>query len=211
VGYTWVRTLKLTRARDANLLPAPVDPQLGIPVWSDPRYFVNPLLAQLNVFESTANAYYNALMVELTKRFSEKFSFHTNYTLSKATDDVTDFNTDFEAADQTNLRAERAQSSFDQRHKFVAYAVWSAPGKLELSPIVRANSGRPFNLLVGQDLNQDRHDTTDRPPGAGRNTGIGPAFAAVDLRISPGICIGRASASAIDGRGIQPAEPPQHG
>jgi len=183
-GYTWVRTLKLTRARDANLLPAPVDPQLGIPVWSDPKYFVNPLVAQLNVFESTANAYYNAFMVQLTKRFSRKFSFNANYTLSKATDDVTDFNSDFEAADQTNLRAERARSSFDQRHKFVAYAVWSAPGKLELSPIVRANSGRPFNLLVGADLNQDRHDTTDRPPGAGRNTGVGPAFAAVDLRIS---------------------------
>jgi hypothetical protein len=123
-------------------------------------------------------------MVELTKRFSQKFSLNANYTLSKATDDVTDFNSDFEAADQTNLRAERARSSFDQRHKFVAYAVWSAPGKVELSPIFRANSGRPFNLLVGADLNQDRHDTTDRPPGAGRNTGIGPAFAAVDLRIS---------------------------
>jgi hypothetical protein len=39
-------------------------------------------------------------------------------------------------------------------------------------------------LLVGADINADRHSNTDRPPGAGRNTGIGPAFYTLDLRIS---------------------------
>jgi hypothetical protein len=36
---------------------------------------------------------------------------------------------------------------------------------------------------VGYDLNGDRHDTTDRPAGAGRNTGIGPDFWSLDLRV----------------------------
>ncbi|MEP6706576.1 MAG: TonB-dependent receptor, partial [Pyrinomonadaceae bacterium] len=30
----------------------------------------------------------------------------------------------------------------------------------------------------------DRHSTTDRPPGAGRNTGIGPNYFDVDMRLS---------------------------
>jgi hypothetical protein len=96
---------------------------------------------------------------------------------------VTDFNSDFQAFDQMNLRAEHGLSAFDQRHKFVAYGTWNAPGGIVLSPIFRANSGRPFNLLAGLDLNQDRHDTADRPIGAGRNTGAGPDFWTVDVRL----------------------------
>ncbi len=182
-GFTWVHTLKLTRTRDANLLPAPVDPQLGIRVWSDPRYFVDPLIAQRNVFESTANADYKGLILEVTRRFSNGFSFNANYTLSQAMDDVVDYNSDFEAADQANLRAERALSSFHQRHKVVAWALWNAPWKLKVAPLFTAGSGRPFNLLAGVDINQDRHDTTDRPIGAGRNTGRGPSFYSLDLRL----------------------------
>ena len=36
-----------------------------------------------------------------------------------------------------NLRAERALSSFDQRHKFVAYASIESPGELRSTPIFR--------------------------------------------------------------------------
>ena len=59
----------------------------------------------------------------------------------------------------------------------------TAPAKIAFSPIFRANSGHPFNLLAGFDLNQDRHDTTDRPVGAPRNAGRGPAFFTVDVRL----------------------------
>ena len=52
------------------------------------------------------------------------------------------------------------------------------------TPIFRANSARPFNLLAGADLNADRHSTTDRPPFAGRNTGIGPGFWTFDVRLA---------------------------
>jgi hypothetical protein len=187
VSGIWSRALKIPRARDKNLLPAPVDPRLGIRVWSTP-YFKNPLLFQDNVYESTARSSYNGLMVELTRRFSRAATLHANYTWSKAIDEVVDFNSDFQANDQTNLRAEKALSAFDQRHKVVIYGVFQSPvsGPLRnfvLTPIFRANSARPFNLLVGAELNQDRHSTTDRPVFAGRNTGIGPAFYTFDLRV----------------------------
>jgi hypothetical protein len=190
VSGVWMHTVKLPRSRDVNLLPAPIDPRLGIRVWSDPSYFVDPSLAQRDLFESSAGAIYKGFIVEARKRFSSRLTLNANYTLSKAEDDVTDYNSDFQAADQTNLRAERALSAFDQRHKFVLYGTWQAPLQILLSPIIRANSGRPFNLLAGYDLNQDRHDTTDRPVGAGRNTGIGPDFWTVDLRVSRSFPLG---------------------
>jgi hypothetical protein len=187
-GYTYARTLHLPRSRDMNLLPAPVNAGLGVRVWSDPvRDFVNPAIAQRNVYESATRAVYSGMFIEMKKRFSRSLLLNANYTLSRASDEVTDYNVEYQANDQTNLRAERALSAFDQRHKIVAYAVWSAPWQLEVSPVFRSNSGRPFNLLVGYDLNGDRHDTTDRPPFAGRNTGVGPSFWTLDLRIARNI------------------------
>jgi hypothetical protein len=189
ISGIYVRTLKISRARDKNLLPAPVDPQLGIRVWR-PQDFVNPLLFQHNVYESTARSFYAGMILEFRKRFNRSLSFAGNYTFSKATDEVTDYNSDFQPFDQTDLRGERALSAFDQRHKVVLYGVWEAPGGIQFAPIFRANSGRPFNLLVGADLNQDRHPTTDRPVGAGRNTGLGPAFYTFDARLSKHISLG---------------------
>jgi len=182
ITYTYVRTLKVTRARSRNHLPAPVDPRLGIRVWSAP-FFVNPLLIQHNVYESTGRAFYSGVVLEMRKRFRRSFLLNANYTFSRAIDEVTDFNSDFQANDQTNLRAERALSAFDQRHKFVVYGSWTTPGRLQIAPVFRANSARPFNLLAGFDLNADRHPNTDRPRFAGRNTGIGPGFWTFDLRV----------------------------
>ncbi|HZI50762.1 MAG TPA: carboxypeptidase regulatory-like domain-containing protein [Terriglobia bacterium] len=187
-NYLFVSGLRILRARDQNLLPVPVNPALGIRVWSltsrDPSLFVDPSLVQDNVYESTGRSFYHGMTLEIQKRLSSRVKLNANYTLSKAIDDVVDFNTDFQASDQLDLRAERALSSFDQRHKFVAYASIASPAAFTVTPIFRANSGRPFNLLVGTDLNQDFHSTTDRPPFAGRNTGRGPNFWTVDLRVS---------------------------
>jgi len=191
IGQDWavslegalVRTLKIPRIHDINLLPAQVDPALGIPVWSSPQYFVNPLLGGNLLFEPGSSAFYAGMVAEVRKRFSASFSLNGSYTFSKATDEVTDFAPDYEAMNQTNIRADHALSSFDQRHKVALYALWAAPGRLRVTPVFRANSGRPFNLLVGYDLNQDRHDTTDRPAGAGRNTGLGPSFYTFDMRL----------------------------
>jgi hypothetical protein len=60
----------------------------------------------------------------------------------------------------------------------------------QFAPIVRYNSGHPFNLLAGADVNGDRHSTNDRPVGAARNTGQGPDFADFDMRITRRIKLG---------------------
>jgi Carboxypeptidase regulatory-like domain len=153
--------------------------------------FGNPLLLQNDVYSSKGSALYEGAILEVKKRFSTHFSVLANYTLSKAFDTTTDFNSDFGPVDNTNLAGERALSTFDQRHKVVAAVIFdtgSNHGRLlsgfQLAPIFRYNSGHPFNLLAGADLNGDRHSTNDRPIGAARNTGLGPDFTDFDMRIS---------------------------
>jgi hypothetical protein len=98
------------------------------------------------------------------------------------------------AFNEVNLAAERSLSDFDQRHKVVVAAVVDSPWEhsrllsgFQLSPIVTYNSGHPFNLLAGADINGDNHFTNDRPPGAGRNSGLGPNYASFDMRVSRSI------------------------
>ncbi|HET7258422.1 MAG TPA: carboxypeptidase regulatory-like domain-containing protein [Candidatus Acidoferrum sp.] len=152
--------------------------------------FVNPGILQADQYSSQASALYEGGIIEVKKRFSDNFTLLGNYTYSKGFDTSTDFNSDFGPQDNTSLGIERALSDFDQRHKFTAAAVIESPWKnailsgFELSPIVRYNSGHPFNLLAGSDVNGDRHSTNDRPIGAGRNTGLGPDYTAFDMRLS---------------------------
>jgi hypothetical protein len=153
--------------------------------------FVNPLLLQNDVYSSKGSALYEGAILEVKKRFSSHFSVLANYTLSKAFDTTTDFNSDFGPVDNTNLAGERSLSTFDQRHKVVVATIvdtGSNHGRLlsgfQLAPIFRYNSGHPFDLLAGTDVNGDRHSTNDRPIGAARNTGLGPDFMDFDMRIS---------------------------
>ncbi|HZD94457.1 MAG TPA: TonB-dependent receptor [Candidatus Sulfotelmatobacter sp.] len=153
--------------------------------------FASPTLLQQDVYSSKGAALYEGAILEVKKRFSAHYSVLANYTLSKAFDTTTDFNSDFGPSDNTNLAAERGLSNFDQRHKIVIATIVDtgkfggrALSGFQLSPIFRYNSGHPFNLLAGTDVNGDRHSTNDRPVGAARNTGQGPDFAAFDMRVT---------------------------
>jgi hypothetical protein len=147
-------------------------------------------LLQTNQYSSAGSSLYQGGILEIKKRFSNHYMLAGNYTYSKALDTTTDYNTDFAPNDQTCLSCERGLSTFDQRHKVVVAGVFDSPWKgrilsgFELSPIVRYNSSHPFNLLAGTNAPNDRHSTVHRPPGAGRNTGIGPNFVAFDARLS---------------------------
>jgi hypothetical protein len=182
---------KTVTYRDWNSNPA-LDPTHAAPCAGAAIFqcFVNPGILQADQYSSQASALYEGGIIEVKKRFSNNFTLIGNYTYSKAFDTSTDFNSDFGPVDNTNLGADRGLSDFDQRHKFILAAVLDSPWKnailsgFELAPIVRYNSGHPFNLLAGSDVNGDRHSTNDRPIGAGRNTGLGPDYAAFDLRIS---------------------------
>lgn len=211
LSYVYVHTLKLPWAIDRNLLAgAPFVtgtganglPTNGLPFrnWDAPQCLANQALCfadptrtilQDNVYSSRASALYQGGIIELQKRFSEHFTLLANYTYSKAQDTATDFNSDYAAFDQIDLNAERAVSDFDERHKVVLAAVLESPWQnsrilsgFQLSPLFSYHSGHPFNLLAGADINGDNHFTNDRPPGAPRNSGRGPDYADLGMRLT---------------------------
>lgn len=153
--------------------------------------FNNPKLLQNNFYSSVGSALYEGAILEVKKRFSGHFSVLANYTLSKAFDTTTDFNSDFGPVDNLNVAGERALSNFDQRHKVVIALIADTGNKggrifsgFQLAPIFRYNSGHPYDLLAGADVNGDNHSTNDRPIGAARNTGLGPDYMDFDMRVT---------------------------
>lgn len=191
LSYTLNRGAHIVRNLDRNLYYGPRRAD-GQPTF----LFRDPAILQYNVLESTANSFYHAFILQATRRFQRRLSFHAHYTLSKAIDEVTDFNRDWQPHDQLNARAERSLSPWDQRHRGVVNMVVESPwtagrgkglrdnllGNFLFSAILSANSARPFNILAGFDNLGDNHPNTHRPLGAGRNIGRGPAYASLDLR-----------------------------
>jgi hypothetical protein len=136
--------------------------------------------------------------------------FLLSYTLSKAEDNSTDFQSAFLPQDNGRGRSlanpdglpagfrlgdERGPSVQDERHRLVLSGTQALPGSVQLSAIVTLSSGRPYNILAGADLNGDGDggspspDRARRTPGdpassIGRNAGTLPAQATVDLRVT---------------------------
>ncbi|MGI8788861.1 MAG: hypothetical protein ACR2HG_14000, partial [Pyrinomonadaceae bacterium] len=131
----------------------------------------------VNAQVSDGNSNYNALNVELKRRFANNFTFLASYTFSKSIDDSSDLQTLLIPQDPRNFSAERALSLFDQRHRFVFSGVLAAPVKWRTSdgfakkfladftvaPIFEISSGRPFNIITNFDANNDQSSQTDRP------------------------------------------------
>jgi Carboxypeptidase regulatory-like domain len=206
VSGVYVHTIGLPTSVDQNALPTAPFRTVALANGSTTTFHVwnaapcavvvnNPCFAKLltlqdNFYSSRGAAIYEGGILEIKKRFSDHMSLMVNYTFSKAFSSSTDFNSDFGPQDNTNLALERGLSDFDQRHKLVIATVLESPWKnrflsgFQVAPIVRYNSGHPFNLLAGTDVNGDRHSTNDRPIGVAHNTGVGPDFATFDMRVT---------------------------
>jgi hypothetical protein len=169
---------------------------------------------------SDANSNYNALNVELKRRFANNFTFLASYTWSHSIDDSSDLQTLLKPQDNRNFRAERADSLFDQRHRFVFSGALTSPvgwrsehgykkwfADFTLAPILEISSGRPFNILTGSDSNGDLQSSNDRPSIAadgslfipttpftsgslGRNMGITHGYMSLDMRLMRTVRIG---------------------
>jgi len=171
-------------------------------------------------FAPIGESWYKALTVELNKRLSRRHQFVASYTLSKAEDTATDFQTAFlpqnngfgrNPADRAGLPlgfdplSEKGPSTQDQRHRLVMSGVIELPWRLQASGIVNAASGRPFTPLAGADLNGDgnggqfppdraRRVAADESTSVGRNSGTTSGYATVDARLTRRIPLrGRAS------------------
>ena len=132
---------------------------------------------------SDGHSYYNALTVNVSKRFSRSFEFLSSYTWSHSIDDSADLQSTLEPADSRFPNLERSNSDNDQRHRWVTSAVFQSSGAkggdsfwkhlvadFTLSPIIEVSSGRPFNVISGEDTRLDLGASQARPSVTGGTT-----------------------------------------
>lgn len=115
------------------------------------------LSSSITEHDSSSNSSYNALWVTANKRLSHGLQFNASYTWSHSIDNNSRNNEGVSLQDSLNLAAERANSDFDARHRFVFNTVYDLPfkkssrilGGWELATIVSLQSGNPFTVNDG--------------------------------------------------------------
>jgi len=202
----YVRGFKQLGTIDYN----PVMPDLGAGRRPADVNAVAGTSASVLQYTSFGETWYRGLTLSADKRLGGRAQFLVSYTRSSAEDNSTDFQSAFlpqnngrgrNPADPTGLPIgfnagdERGPAVQDQRHRLVASGTVLIPAAIQLSAIVTAGSGRPYNILVGADLNGDGDgggtptDRARRVPGdpstsIGRNLGTLPSQATLDLRVA---------------------------
>lgn len=188
LSYNYVRGIKLFGSRNIN----PVVTQFKDPVETIMKGRVFPDQGNIFDLESAFDSYYHAFTASIDRRFSNRFNLLVHYTYSKAIDNSVDFFPIFqEIAYPLQPGLERSLSIQDVRNRFVASGVWDLTysknvwlRNFRLSTIINLDSGKPYNLLTGVDLDRSGDfPPADRPLGIGRNAGITPGFAGVDIRL----------------------------
>ncbi len=125
---------------------------------------------------SNGSSLYNAFTLIVTKRFSHGIQLLSSWTYSHTIDDSTDLSTLIAPQDNSFPGLDRGNSDFDQRHRWITSAVFQSPHHMSesgfwnkvladftVAPIVELASGRPYNLLLGEDTNLDFGSSTGRP------------------------------------------------
>ena len=198
VNFIETRTNNMFRSRNINAPQAELN-------------YLRPLPDKGNIYQFESNGRFrqNQLNISLNNRFSRNFSVSANYSLTNAKSDTDGLGTF--PLNQYDLSSEFARSVADIRHRFTLFGSLNTFWGIRLNPSFVINSGRPFNIIVGRDLNRDAL-FTERPafadeqttsadlrvtpfgsfdinPKTGqkiipRNYGTGPSFASIDLRIS---------------------------
>ncbi|MDQ6651884.1 MAG: hypothetical protein M3Y84_03980, partial [Acidobacteriota bacterium] len=134
-------------------------------------------------FETTATSRYHSLQLQARGRFHRSLQYQLAYTLSKATDDVSDV---FDLAgasslpqDAFNLAAERGPANFDARHRLAynfiytfgrfadhSHAFRALFGGFEIAGTGQFQTGQPFTVNSIFDVNLDGN-LTDRLDNTG--------------------------------------------
>ncbi|MFY9557551.1 MAG: TonB-dependent receptor, partial [Blastocatellia bacterium] len=149
-------------------------------------------LSGVTGFPAAGNSNYNAVSLNVKRRFSHGFLFDASYTFSKTIDDST--NELFSSLvnprrpeDFFNISHDRGISVLDRPHRFVASWIWELPfyrgergllgqtlGNWQISGVYQTESGQPFSPLAQRDLNGNGDTAGDRTifnPGGDRKLG----------------------------------------
>ncbi|MBS1794714.1 MAG: carboxypeptidase regulatory-like domain-containing protein [Acidobacteria bacterium] len=205
ISFVDAATRGVLRSRNVN---APL-PGTFVPGVSGSGVRPRPDAGNIFEYESTGRFDQQQLIVGVNTRFSRTLTIRANYVLNRARGD-TDGPGSF-PVNQYDLSGEYGRSLQDTRHRLTLFGtIGGLPWGLQLNPMLIVNSGRPFNITTGRDLNGDalfterpafadaqtpaadlrltRFGAFDVNPKPGqtivpRNYGTGASFAVVNLRI----------------------------
>jgi len=129
---------------------------------------------------SDAASWYNALTVNVQKRFGKNFEFFSSYTWSHSLDNGTDLQSTLEPQDSRFPWYEKSNSVNDQRHRWVTSAVYQTSSSSAgdsfwkrfasnwtFAPLIELSSGRPFNVITSADSRLDLGASQARPSVGG--------------------------------------------
>jgi hypothetical protein len=141
-------------------------PLPGTPYSAGPR----PDPSAGNVYQYGSGGVFrqNQLIANLNVRVGAKLSLFGYYALNYANSDTSGASAF--PSNQYDLALDYGRASFDVRHKLFFGGMIALPRGFRLSPFMIVNSGTPYNVTIGQDLNGDSQ-FNDRPafasPAAG--------------------------------------------
>jgi len=164
VGFYNIQIRHVIRVRDINA-PIPASITTLTPNGIRP----NPTLGDIYQYEASGQFNQRQFFVGFNSRLSRAIQIQGNYSLSKTTNDTDGQGSNSFPMNSYDTRIDFGRATFDVRHRFTIFGTINLPWyKIVLSPFVVANTGPPFNITTGQDLNLDRQ-VNERPSFAGPN------------------------------------------
>ena len=180
VGYAGSRGRHLWRNSDVNV-PKPTTLADGTVFYPTGLTRPNTRYSAIELKSSDGDSWYNALVVEIKKRWSNGLQVQSSYTWSKA-EDTTQNSTFFSDSTTSTTSAmpefikdyNKGLSDFHAEHNWVTNFVWEPISGWRLSGIVRMRSGSPLTPFV-----QTNRSRSQWSPSLGPGTGPDrPSYAA---------------------------------
>ena len=126
-------------------------PLPGTPYSSGPR--PDPSAGNIYQYVSEGTLKQNQLIVNFNVRAGAKLTLFGFYSLNYANSNAS--GTSNFPSDQYDLSLDYGRASFDIRHRLFFGGTVGMPHGFRLSPFMIVNSGSPYNVTVGHDLNSD--------------------------------------------------------
>jgi carboxypeptidase family protein/TonB-dependent receptor-like protein len=206
--YVDVNLARPTTVTNFTVVGGPYSGQIvTVPKFTNPR--LNTNFNVVTEIQPTINTEYEALVLQLNRRFTRGLQFQASYTLSRSFDNgqnsatFVDLNNLYNPFD---LSVEKGLSNFDQTRKVVVSAVWHPEyfdksdntvarwllSGYNIAPIFSAGSGFPYSAGVSGSVSATvsggggitGSNGGNRFPLDGRNTFRSPRVINMDLRVS---------------------------
>ena len=183
VTYAFLRGTHIPVQQNINLKPESALLGDGRPIYATQR--LDGDFNNIMSLGSGGNSNYNALGVNVSKRWRNGLHLNASYTWSHALDNAPEAGIaggSEQPQDTYNRRAEYGNSITDMRHVLNLSGIYRWR-KYQIATFLYTRSGTTYDVRAGADLNKDGV-ANDRPLFYGRNLGKGPASSQVDVRVS---------------------------